>query len=348
MPRDATDAQNAAGAAVTAGVRGSLPFIWATDIELDLLEIKEIVEGVLTSGGMSVMYGESNSGKSYLAIHLGICLSLGFPWLGRQVHRGAVAYVAGEGAASVKRRLVAHRKKTGHKLDAFGLIPTALNLLDPATDIDSLIMLIRDKQSEIGQKIELVIVDTVARAMQGADENSGKDMSCLVRAADRIRETTQAHVLFIHHSGKDTAKGARGHSSLRAALDTEIEVKVEKGVHTATVTKQRDLNTNALRLAAKFVAVELGKNQWGKPITACVVEDAAAPELFKKPEGTNYGKNQRLLLDAVRANGPWVREKCYDFMKEAGLKKRRWFEVINSLLQAGVIEETAAGLAMKS
>ena len=30
-------------------------------------------------------------------------------------------------------------------------------------------------------------------------------------------------VLLVHHTGKDAAKGARGHSSLRAAIDTEID-----------------------------------------------------------------------------------------------------------------------------
>ena len=34
--------------------------------------------------------------------------------------------------------------------------------------------------------------------------------------------------MLVHHTGKDTAKGARGHSLLRAATDTEIEVKREE------------------------------------------------------------------------------------------------------------------------
>ncbi len=50
-------------------------------------------------------------------------------------------------------------------------------------------------------------------------------MGALVRCMDLIRQETGACVLFVHHSGKDAAKGARGHSLLRAAIDTEIEVK---------------------------------------------------------------------------------------------------------------------------
>ena len=68
-------------------------------------------------------------------------------------------------------------------------------------------------------------------------------MGALVCNTDRVREATGAHVNYVHHTGKDTAKGSRGHSLLVAATDTEIEVaRVNKeSPSTARVTKQRDL-----------------------------------------------------------------------------------------------------------
>jgi hypothetical protein len=72
--------------------------------------------------------------------------------------------------------------------------------------------------------IRLVVVDTLSRAMAGGNENAPDDMSAFIRNIDRIRQETGAHVLIVHHCGKDAAKGARGHSCLRAATDTKIEL----------------------------------------------------------------------------------------------------------------------------
>lgn len=233
----------------------------------------QIVEGMLTAGGMSMMFGESNSGKSYLVIHLGICVSLGVPWLGRRTKQGAVLYVAAEGAWSIRLRLAADRKHYEQAVGPFGLIPCALSLVDPSGDVEDLIRLIKQEATRLGLPIVLVIVDTVARVMAGGDENTAQDMGRLVGAADRIKEVTGAHMLYLHHAGKDASRGARGHSSLRAALDTEIEVTADESakVHTAKVTKQRDLASKGETFAARFVPVELGYDQWGGAITACAV-----------------------------------------------------------------------------
>jgi len=77
-------------------------------------------------------------------------------------------------------------------------------------------------------------------------------------------------VCWVHHSGKDQARGARGHSLLRAATDTEIEIIDNGGIRTATVTKQRDLECTG-QFAFKLKPVEIGTDRRGKPITSCVV-----------------------------------------------------------------------------
>jgi hypothetical protein len=251
----------------------AIPFEWAFAIEDNVGELREIVEDCLTAGGASVVYGESNSGKTTLLLDLAFRMPDGLPWLGKRVEKGAVIYVACEGAGSVRRRLNAFRKHHGCDVVAFGLVPCALNLMDPSVELEHLIELVNAKAKEIAVPVQLVIVDTVARAMAGANENASEDMSRLVSAGDRIREETGAHVLWVHHSGKDTAKGARGHSSLRGAVDTEIEVTAEESekIHKLEITKQRDLPSKGERLQARFLPIELGTNQWGKPVTACVV-----------------------------------------------------------------------------
>ena len=67
------------------------------------------------------------------------------------------------------------------------------------------------------------------------------------------------NVLVVHHAGKDVAKGARGSSALRAAVDTEIVVKDK----TATITKQRDGEEGA-KVAFRLHPVPVGQNAKGE------------------------------------------------------------------------------------
>lgn len=322
--------------------REPIPFEWAQDFKDAEDDLSEIVEGLLTRGGMSVMYGDSNSGKSYLAVHLSICLTRGQAFLSKRVERGAVIYIAGEGARSVRRRIAAYRVHFGvEDVGPFGLIPTALNLMDPSADVEDLIDLISAKAAEIGEPVLLVVVDTVARAMGGANENASEDMARLVSAGDRIREETGAHVLFIHHSGKNAASGARGHSSLRAALDTEIEVTAdeETKTHTAHVTKQRDLATKGARIAGRFIPVTLGHDQWGNAVTACAVEHA---EVSSDPK-VGFSGPQRAVLGYLAGQDKGVkRARLVEALtRHQGLSRPTAYKAIAQLLQASLLMEVA-------
>jgi len=65
-------------------------------------------------------------------------------------------------------------------------------------------------------------------------------------------------VLMIHHAGKDSTRGARGHSSLRAAVDTEIEVSGQSNPTSGTASpKQRDLPSGDV-LAFDIEPIEIG------------------------------------------------------------------------------------------
>jgi hypothetical protein len=88
---------------------------------------------------------------------------------------------------------------------------------------------------------DVVIIDTVHASMAGGEENSAKDMGVVLGHCRAIQEATGGLVVLIHHSGKDSERGARGSSAIRAAMDTEIEVMRNEGdQRTARITKQRD------------------------------------------------------------------------------------------------------------
>jgi len=318
----------------------SIRIEWARDLPQDLQPPPQIVENVLTAGGMSMFFGESNSGKSYLAIHLAICVSLGLPWLGRKTRQGAVLYIAAEGAWSIRLRLAAHRKHFAREIGTFGLIPQVLSLLDPSADVENLIELVKVRLAQIGEPVVLVVIDTVARVMGGGDENAAQDMARLVGAGDRIREETGAHLLYIHHSGKNASLGARGHSSLRAALDTEIEVTADEATktHTAKITKQRDLPSKGDRLCAQFVSVELGVDQWGGAVTACAVIDSEQPSKGDRPR--QMTPTQRALMGYLAGQTAAVHKaKLLEAMAGQGIHRASVYRAINDLLLAGLVTD---------
>lgn len=244
------------------------------------LDAADFVEGVLTSGAMSVVYGESNSGKTFFALDLALHVAAGRQWRDREVEQGFVMYLSLEGSHGIRNRVAAWKAKEGME-DAnipFAIVPYSVNLLDSEADVGAVIDTAKAVAEKFGQSPSLIVVDTLARAIAGGNENSSEDMGALVRNGDLIRQATGAHLMWIHHSGKDQAKGARGHSSLRAATDTEIEVAAVGVARQATITKQRDMECSGA-FGFTLRAVELGATRRGKAVTSCVVEadDGYAP-----------------------------------------------------------------------
>lgn len=257
-----------------------LPIEWFADIHPSL-DASDFVEGLLCDAGMSVVYGESNCGKTFFMTDLAYHIAAGRRWRGREVEQGGVIYVALEGGFGIRNRLAALRQHYNETNPIpFAIVPCSINLLDPNADTGPLIELVNQAAEKIGMPVRLIVIDTLSRAMNGGNENAPEDMGRIVGSADRIRAQTGGHVAFVHHSGKDQARGARGHSLLRAATDTEIEITRTDGstFSTASVRKQRELEING-EFVFELEQVNLGLNKRGKEVTSCVVVEAqSAPD----------------------------------------------------------------------
>lgn len=210
-----------------------------------------------------------------------------------------MVYVAAEGGTGFFKRIEAFKRHYGVKHLPFVTIPCPIDLQSDNADARRLIEVIQEAETRHSAKCVAVIVDTLARAMAGGDENTAVDMGKFVAHADRIRAATGATVNIIHHTGKDKAKGARGSSALRAATDTEIEIDVGK----LSVTKQRDMERIS-EMRFELVPVEIGQRSDGRGVTACVVEWLSGAEVdFAAPID---GKQQEALTafeNALAAKG---------------------------------------------
>lgn len=254
-----------------------LNVIFASELSDDFIPPDEILEGVLTAGDGSILYGDSNCGKTFFVIDLACAVALGIDWLGRKTEAGLVIYLAAESPASVRSRLQAYQRYHNVRVTNFAIVQSPINLFDGDADTKKLIQVVRLLEQQCGQKARLIIGDTLARLSAGANENAGQDMGLVVRHFDCIRTECNAHFMLIHHSGKNAAAGARGWSGVRAAVDTEIEVTDTPSVRCAEITKQRDLNTKGIRIGFQLETVTLGLTKWKSPATSCVVVPAEAP-----------------------------------------------------------------------
>ena len=278
-----------------------LPFVWAKDVSDSEDGLHEILEDVLTAGAMSVWYGDSSCGKTYLVLALAAAIAKGVPWLGKRTVQGCVIYVAAEGNKTIERRIRAIRIADGELQDfPLGIVKTCINMCASGADTLLLAELVLARAKEIGQTPTLVVIDTLSSVLAGGNENDSTDMGALVMNGAVLQEMTGAHVLWVHHTGKDAARGARGHSLLRAKTDTEVEISHDRetGLRTAKISKQRDLSSDGMELAAKLLPVDLGIDRWGKPITACVVEPMGAVE---SPKGSAARAGKPLRGASARA-----------------------------------------------
>lgn len=270
---------------------------WFDDVE-PVLGGAYLVKGVLDVGTMSVVYGPSNSGKTFWTLDLAYHIAIGAEWRGRRVKQACVLYLAAEGGRGLINRVASLRLEHGVCDVPLAVKRAGLDLLHDQADLQHIVDLAAEVQATKPGLPLLIVVDTLSRVMAGGDENSASDMTALIRNLDAIRAATGAHMLTVHHTGKDAARGARGHSSLRAATDTEIEIANEDGARAAMVTKQRDHNGGET-FAFDLKPVSLGHDQDGDEVTSCVVEAADSDEFnAAKKAAKGRGKNQQIIMEA--------------------------------------------------
>jgi hypothetical protein len=312
---------------------------------------RDFVEGLLTEGGASVIYGESNVGKSFWILDLAAHVAMGKAWRYGEVEvdQGAVIYVALEGTHGMRNRIEAMKREGILSAGApLYLCFAAVSLLDP-THGAKLVETVKAAAAQSRLPCRLVVIDTMARAMAGGNENAGEDMTAAVAVIDEVKAATGAHVAIVHHCGKDVAKGARGHSSLRAAVDTEVEVFRPEGEHVSTVrvTKQRDLERGE-PMPFSLRVVEVGTDTRGKPVTSCVVKHEDEMMASKpKTAGRKSTYTPEAMLDYLPAANAteWQTRASED----CGVSRAKFYELKSQLQQRKAYRaETGTGRLVRA
>jgi AAA domain len=201
-------------------------------------------------------------------------VALGRPYRGHRVNSGPVVYCALEGVQGFKNRIEAFRraKLSGDdkRNPAFYLMTTPLGL---ALDGKALIADIKKQFGAL--KPAVVCLDTLNRSLEGS-ESSDEDMAGYIRASDAIHQAFNCLVLIVHHCGHDERR-PRGHSSLIAAVDTQIAVSRDAAGNIVAELELSKDGEIGLSFASRLRVVDIGIDEDGDPITSCVVEAVESP-----------------------------------------------------------------------
>lgn len=280
------------------GSKQPFPYTWVSEAKFEL-DSRYLVKGLMDHGSFTLIFGPSGSGKSFFTADLAQHIATGQSWRGRKVNQSLVVYVASEAGASILKRFVCWREnRIGESAES---IPLAILTRGPNLILKPQVAELRSQllhmQEESKTKIGLVIFDTLSRSMPGGDENKAEHMTEVISVADYLRDEFKAATAFVHHSGKDAERGARGHSSLFAAADCVI--RVDERI--ATIDKVRD-GVSGERFPFVLEPIEIGTDIDGDSVYTCLLSasDSSAPQKRQEP----VGKNQRIVLKELRALSP--------------------------------------------
>ncbi len=173
-----------------------------------------IIDGLLRTGGTTILVGEPKLGKSQMALDMALAVARGEQFVGLNTKKGRVIYYALEDGEDIIRDRVRARGLTGTEEELY---------------ISSMPPVVEDSTALLEEHIDLlqpnlIIIDTL-RAMSvsaGKSENEASFADSLYRIAKIARERGVGAVI-IHHTVKATTGNpivdARGTSAIAGAVD---------------------------------------------------------------------------------------------------------------------------------
>jgi hypothetical protein len=259
-----------------------------------------VVRGVLPSNGMGAIYGQPSSGKTFLALDLAFAIATGTHWFGNPTIQRPVAYVALEGSHGIRQRMAAWEKSNSTTT------PKNLYFVTASVSVEDEIAW-RALSNEINSTLgngTIVFIDTLNRASPTSDENTSASMGKIIEAAKYMASLINGFVMFVHHAGKDSQKGLRGHSSLLAALDTVIKVSSTTNQRVWSIEKSKDSEIGICN-AFELKTVELGsKDAWGITHTSCTVSQGILKPQSKPIKGKHQQQVINVLTDMLLEDSP--------------------------------------------
>ncbi len=190
-----------------------------------------LVDNLLVEEKVSMIFAEPGTIKTWLAMDIASAVSSGQSWLGeRRVEKGRVLYVDFEDGRYEFHRRICMLTGQANRAD-LGYVYAPGNITEQSWWINL-------EKFVLKNNVKLVVIDTLAGATPGVDENDRNAADPLTYAG-RLTETAKVTLLFLHHANR--AGDIRGTSAFKATVDTlfkleSVEDNTEEGMHRAKLT----------------------------------------------------------------------------------------------------------------
>lgn len=261
-----------------------------------------LIDRHLMQQSTCIVYGDPGAGKSFLTLDWALHLSSGATdWHGDEIEpieRPSVIYIAGEGVSGYQTRIkawLARHPEADPALPGFRLIHQTMNF----TSMEMVVKLVKSIKHICGGAT-LIVVDTVAKSIAGAEENSTKEMGLFVAACVNISKHFDCAVIGVHHTNK--AGGMRGSSAVPGGVDTIFKLERKKGSNTGYLMceKQKD-GPGEWTETFQLETVCVGVDHKGKPVSSLVVSKDAA----EVREASTQSTMLNALDTAWQMGAPW-------------------------------------------
>jgi AAA domain/Bifunctional DNA primase/polymerase, N-terminal len=273
-----------------------------------------LIDGHLPESGFSTVYGPPGVGKSFLVLDWALSVASGTEWIAYNVKQCPVLYITAEGVSGLYRRIQAWCADRKCEPPAnFLALPEAVNLLDEHS-----VHVLRATIATMPNPPGLIIADTLARMIEGGDENSAKDVGKAIAVLTRLAGEYNAASAFVHHTRADGDR-ERGSTALRGASDMMAELKPSGDFVNLVCTKMKnweEFNPFLLHLA--------------KAADSCVFQ-------LGRPEGHATDGATTLSHQVAELFGyRWATSKE---LKEAiEMERSAFYRGLNTLLKRGILE----------
>lgn len=283
--------------------RSSFRLIPASDLLKCPAEQHYLISGIIESGALGAIVGDTGTCKSFLAISMAASISLGTPWYGRKVEKSPVVFIAGEGHAGFGKRLRAweiHNESSlvGAPLH-FSTVPVSLTNAQSMENASREI----DRVSSAEGAPGLVIIDTLHRNFGEGDENQASDMATVIAQLDELRSRFKCAVLLIHHVGHSASDRGRGSSSFRAALDFEFLVSRVNSTYQLESKKSKESSPpDPIAFCPREVVIPEWVNPDGAPYSSLVLEVTESVRTARSKKLTGANKVAFDVLTALQGD----------------------------------------------
>lgn len=212
-----------------------------------------LVEDLIEFGAVTVIAGDSGTGKSFLTQALAKAYAAGEEaFLGRKLTlgRGTVLYVDEENnGALVRQRMRALGLREPH-------YPNLEYVSEAGVDIfNEPELLLREA---VDRELALIVIDSQGATSIGAEENSSDDMTKLYRRGlAQLARQTGAAVVVLHHTPKESQGMPRGSSAIKSQADQVLSVVPVKDPNGAFIEGRFNLFASKQRRLMSALTVEI-------------------------------------------------------------------------------------------